>query len=324
MSAADLPEIDEQQASRAPGPEHEAAYNRAARRAVIAVIAVILVVFVAAGIIGTKAISRRFAGARNLDEARQLLNDADPTVLDIDQAVRAEASAEVAQQARSLLARIPDVTEQLARAVRLVDAAMESVTDDEQQQAKLLRAAAVARERMLDPAVTILDATAKAGDALKPAEEGWKIVAAAERLADDSVRQYNLLTKAGVTASSKLALQAKAELERARPYFSEAATAFPEAGFDRYTRFIDAKVELLELSRQSNALWLAGKVTEANKLIARYNVQDKTVVALAAELPDSTGAAIADAYERLAGAATTEYFDARKAATKADAELDEF
>jgi len=305
-------------------PEGEAAYRRASRRAVLVAVAVVVVVFAAAGVIGTKAISRRFEGARNLDKATRLLEEADAVVLDVDEVVRAEASPEISSRARKLLERVDAAELDLEQVVSLIDRSLPYMTENEQEQANLNRAAAVARLEMLDPARTILEASAKAGDALEPSRAGWDLVVSGEKLADDSVRQYNRLTKASVAASSRLAKQAEDKLRSARPFFSEAATAFPEAGFDRYTSFVDAKISLLSLSRRSNTLWLAGKVAEANAAINRYNAAEKKVIALGAALPESPGAAVASAYERLADAATKEYFAARERATKADAELDAY
>lgn len=305
-------------------PAEELAFRKATRRAIILAVTIVVVVFSAAGIIGTRAISRRFAGARDLDQAQELLKAADAVVLDVDQVVRAEANAEIAASARALGSRIPIAKSDLEAASRLVEGAMDSITEDEQRRALLLKSAAAARLEMLGPAQIILAGTAKAGDALEPSRLGWELLVAAEKLADDSVKQYNRLTKQSVAASSKLASQAEAELSKARSHFSEAATAFPEARFDRYLEYIDAKVILLSLSRQSNTLWLAGKLAEANAAIARYNTQDTTAVALAAALPESPGKAIADAYEGIAGTATKEYFSARESATKADAKLDLF
>jgi hypothetical protein len=305
-------------------PEGEASYRRASRRAVLSATLIVIVVFAAAALIGTKAIARRFEAARKLDRAQELLTSADAVVLDVDEVVRAKASPQIARRARNLGERMTVAKNDLEETVRLIDGSLSSVTDDEREAAGLKRASAEARLNMLEPARTILDASAKAGDALDPSRKGWELVVGAEKLADDSVRQYNRLNKAGVAASSKLARQAQEKLREAKPYFSQAATAFPEAGFERYSEFIDSKASLLDLSRQSNTLWLAGKIAEANVVIVRYNALEKKTIALAAGLPESPGKAVADTYERLAGAATEEYFAARKVATKADAEIEKY
>ncbi len=312
--------LDEQ-----PLPPHvEQAYRRLSRRAIIVTSVLVIVVLVAAGVIGSSAISRRFKGARQLDRAMLLLEQSDAVVLDVDEVVRAEASPDIATQATALRPKIPVARADLVEARRLIADSMDSVTEDEQKRAQLVRAAVVARIGMLEPADVILDANAKAGLALKPAQDGWTLVLGAEKLADESVRQYNKLTKDRVTRSSRLAEQASRQFRQARPYFSQAETAFPEADFKRYLDFVDGKVALLALSRRSNTAWLAGNILAANAAIRRYNAQEQRIVELARGLPQTPGKAIADAYEDLAASATERYYRAREAATKADARLDEF
>ena len=273
-------------ASEQPLPPHvEQAYRRLSRRAMLLMSVIVIVVLVAAGFIGSSAITRRLKAAREIDRATRLLEQADTIVLDIDEVIRAEASPVMAERARALLDKMPSTVSDLKEVERLIDDAMGKVTEDEQRKSVLLRAAASARLEMLEPAKPVLDANVKAGLALEPAQDGWGIVLAAEKLADQSVREYNKLTTESVRRSSNLAAQAARELSRSRPYFSQAATAFPEAGFDRYLAFVDAKIALLALSRRSNSAWIAGKIPEANADIKKYNAQEKVAVALARALP---------------------------------------
>lgn len=320
----DEPNAPEQAEERPLPPDVEQAYRRLSRRAVIVTSLIVIVVLTAAAFIGTNAISRRFEGARNLDTALDLLEQADEVVLDVDEVVRSEVSTALAQRATQLITRLPGTRRDLERAERLISGAMDSVTEDEQRRARLLRGSVLARLEMLDSADAILDANIKAGLSLAPSQDGWTHVLAAEKLADESVREYNKLTQASVRRSSRLVSQATSRLKRASPYFSQAATAFPEAGFDKYIDFIDEKVALLALSEQSNKAWLAGNVAAANAAIRRYNTKEKAVLALATALPPTPGRAVASAYEALAGEATKDYDAARKKATEADARLDAF
>jgi hypothetical protein len=311
--------------SQEPTPSHmEQAYRRLSRRAVIATVIGVVVVLGTAAVIGSGAISRRFQGARDLDSATTLLERADGVVLDVDEVVRSEVSSAVATQASELEPRLASARSDLEECQRLIADAMDKVTEDEQRHARLLQASVAARLKMLDPAAVILDANVKAGSAIGPAQQGWTIMLAAEKLSDQSVVEYNKLTKASVTLSTRLAEQAEARFRDAETYFSQAATDFPEAGFDRYVKVIDSKVALLGISKQSNSAWLAGNIASANAAIARYNEQEKKVLALAKALPATPGKAVADAYEALAGTATTEYDAARDEATQADTALRTF
>ena len=305
-------------------PDMEQAYRRLSRRAIIVTSIVVFTVLAAAVLIGSSAISRRFEGARNLDRALRLVEGADDVVLDIDEVVRSEVSTALAERARLLQGKLPATRRDLEESEDLIDAAMSGVTEDEQRRARLLRASVAARLEMLESADTILGANVKAGLALAPGNEGWTHLLAAEKLADESVREYNKLQQASVARSSRLSSQATVRLRKARVYFSQAATAFPEAGFERYLDFIDGKIALLGLSQRSNTAWLKGDVAASNAVIRLYNAKEQQVLTLARALPETPGKAIADAYENLAGSATARYEAARKKATEADARLDAF
>lgn len=305
-------------------PHVEKAYRRLSRNAAILTILFVVAALAGAAYIGSTAVGRRLQAARQLDRAIALLKGADETVLDIDEVVRAELSPQTATRALELLADVEDTRADLQEVARLVDGARGRVTDDERRRALLVRSAAVARLSMLEPAEPILAASVKAGNALGPATTGWDLVLAAEKLADTSLAEYNKLTKAAVTKSSSLASQSAEAFAKARPYFSQAATAFPEAGFDPYVRFVDAKLVLLDLSRQSNALWLKGDIKAANEVVKRYNAQEKLVSRIASEGVVPPGKAIAEKYEALASEPTSRYNKAREAATRADARLDDF
>lgn len=315
------PEVPQEQPL---SPDMEQAYRKLSRRAVIFTAVVVVAVLVAAGFIGTKSIARRFEGAREIDRAVTLLEDADEVVLQIDEVVRSELSTQVASSARELANKLTATRKDLRESARLIADSMDKVTDDEQERAQLLRASALARIEMLEPAEEILGANVKAALALAPSREGWTLVLAGEKLADESARAYNKLDEAGVKRSNKLAAQAEARLRSADSQFAEAATAFPEAGFDRYREFIAAKIALLELSKRSNDAWLKGDVLASNRAVRSYNAKEKEVLALVGELPETPGKAVADAYGELAGKATTLYEAARKKATEADAKLDAF
>ncbi|MDP2232168.1 MAG: hypothetical protein Q8K89_00910, partial [Actinomycetota bacterium] len=249
------------------------------------------------------------------------LEKADATVLDIDEVVRAEVDAKLADKARGLIGKIDDAAADLNEAADLVSKAQPGLNDVDRKRAKATKAAIDERLTMLGVANAILDANAKAGVALDPATKGWDTMLEGDRLADAAVVEYNKLTKAGVSASTSLTADAEAKIRAGRALMSEAATAFPEAGLKLYVEYADGKLALLATSKKSNAAWLLGDITSANKLISQYNADEKTVIVIAKRLPESPARAVADAYQKLAGAATDTYFEARERATKADATL---
>lgn len=287
----------------------------------IAVAAVGIAALVVFGFVGWGVFQDRLEAARNLDEARALIEDADAVVVAVDRVVREEVTPALASEARAADDRIPGATESLKEAASLIGRGDSKRTKDERELAALLRTAAEARIDMLAQAPAILALTTKAAGALDPAVEGWEAVLAADKLSDQAVVAYNKLTKAGVQESSKLNKQAADKLEVARSAFSKAEAAFPEAPFESYLAYVDTRIRLNKLSQQSDQAWLKGDVAGANSVANQYNVLDKQAVDEAKKLPPSPEQAVATAYENAAGSATDAYYAARDAATQADQQL---
>jgi len=274
-------------------------------------------------VLGFRTFNLRLEAARKLDSATTLVQDSDEVVVSIDEVVRATVEPELAERARGAIDRVDDADRMLARAISLIDAARLDLNDDEREQADLLKASAVARRTMLDPAPEILAANAEAASAMPLVAEGWRNVLEADELSDDAVASYNKLTKAGVQKSQKLNKQASSMLSTARQRFESAETAFPAGPFDDYVDYVEVRLAMNRLSQRSDKEWLDGDITSANKLIGDYNKQDKKAVALAKKLPPSPEQAVSDAYQSATKDVTDEYYDAREIALAADKALRE-
>ncbi len=261
------------------------------------------------------------AAVAQLDEATALVERADEVVLEVDEVVRAEIDTELGARAEQLEPRLPSAGEDLATAIRLIERSRPNLPEGELDYADALREAADARLEMLEKAETILEFNIKAAAALEPALEAWGLVVEAGSLTVEAVEEYNKLTREGVTRSSELTGEAEEKVGRAQELFSEAATGFPETDFDAYLEYCDEKLAAIEISKQADVAFLADRPQEANTLSARYNDAERELAEKAAELPASPAEPIADAYERHAGEATEEYFEARARASEADGRL---
>ncbi len=261
------------------------------------------------------------AAVAELDEATALVERADTVVLEVDEVVRAEIDSEVGERAEQIGPQIPSAREDLADAIRLINRARPNLPEGELDYADALQEAADARLEMLEKAETILEFNVKAAAALDPALEAWELVVEAGNITVQAVEEYNKLTRESVTRSSELTAEAEEKVTRARELFSEAATGFPEVDFDAYLEYCDEKIAAIAISKQADAAFLANNPQEANTLSARYNDAEQALAEKATELPASPAELIADAYERFAGEATEEYFEARARATDADARL---
>jgi hypothetical protein len=207
---------------------------------------------------------------------------------------------------------------QLSQAATLATADIDRLTDDEQEQARLVETASKARLEMLDSAPAVLSATQKAATAAGLADQAWARTLAADRLAKQSVADYNKLKKADVKNASAANDSAKAGFVAARDLFSQAASAFPEAELSVFVTYVDERIALVAISKKADAAWLSGNVSQANRLIASYNKRDTAVAERAKQLPVSPASAVAEAYKALADAPSSAYYKARQKAAEAD------
>ncbi len=284
---------------------------------------IVLGIVVTAGVmaLGWGLIEGRLAAAKQLDEAIALLKDTDSTLAAVDEIVHSPVGAEAAGRAVAVVPRIDSAQEKLTRVIELANSGTEKLTDDEQEQAVLVGAAAKARIDTLESSRDILAAAKGAAAAHALATQGWTKTLAADQLAKQAVADYNKLTKASVSSALETNKTAAAGFAEARDLFSEAATAFPDADLAVFVDYADSRIALVSLSSSANKAWLAGNPARANDLIARYNTLDAKAVAAAKELPPSPSNAVENAYRALATATTSAYFKAREKADEADEAL---
>ncbi|MDO8986653.1 MAG: hypothetical protein Q7V14_00315 [Coriobacteriia bacterium] len=282
---------------------------------------VALAILGAVGWYGYQAKVTRSAASEKLAEATGLIESADEVVLQIDEVVRAEVTANVGRKAAEAKTKFDGASADLDSAITMLEQAKPDLSEAEVLRANALANSAKARITMLGQASPILDANVAAGSAIDPAQEAWTLMLDAEKIADESVKEYNKLTKDAVSKSATLTVSAEAKFKESRLKFDEAHKAFGAAGLDVYLTYIDQKLAALALSRQADTSFVAGNNAQANEYSNQYNVKDKQVIELAKKLPASPSAVIADAYEKQAGEATKAYFQAREEATSADDEL---
>lgn len=287
----------------------------------VGIIVLSLLVVLLFGAVGYGSFNRRLDAARNADTATILIEKADKVVVEVDKVIRSEITSNLAEPARMAAGKVPAATASLERAIELLDATGGPTTLDQEKRTDLLKRAAVARLEMMKQAPTILRLNQGAAEALTPARQGWDAVVAADKKSDEAVAEYNRLTKRGVSRSNELNKQVSTDLAGARTYFEQAERLFPEGAFETYIAYIDARIGLNSLSRQSDSAWLKGDTDKANSLTTSYNSQDAEAIRLAKALPATPEKAIADAFEAAAQRPMESYYRSRDAATDADKEL---
>lgn len=293
---------------------------------IVAAVTVAAVALIALGVAGWmyyETTTTQRAAVELLEEATALVESADVVVLDFDDIVRAEIDSEMVTRTVEVAAAVPGAVDELEEALALIDESLGNLPDDEIAYARALQSSAAARLEMFEQAAPILDANKKAASALGPATRAWALVLEANDLSRQAVEEYNKLTSESVTRSAELTRQSNGKATEAKALFSEAATGFPEADLSMYIEYTEAKLAALAISKQADEAFLGNRLAEANKLGDRFNVAEKALAEKAKELPDTPAEPIAAAYQKLAGAATESYFQARARATEADARLRE-
>lgn len=287
----------------------------------VLVVIVVVALVGALGYLALRALDRPRAAKAQLANAAAMLSQAEPDVLAIDSAVRSEVTSALADAATEAYDTIDPTEATLTEALGVIADARADLADEDVALADALESAITSRMDMLDEAKIILATDKRAATVVGPAAEAWQLVADAEKLSDSAVAQYNKHTKAGVSQSTSLTVEAETKLTAGRSALGTVTADFAEADMSPFVAYIDGKLKLLASSKKIDATWLAGKVEDANKLLDAYNAEEKKVIALADKLPESPTAVVAAAYEALTSEAITRYFDARDAARTADAAI---
>lgn len=287
-------------------------------RIVIAV--AVVVVFAASVAYGFRWVSasERVRDARDeVESAARLLDAAEEDLLVVDAAVQADVSSEIATDAAEALALASSVATELADATAMIERGIPDLPEADLPLATALLDSAQARSTMMEEAPVILQAGIDAAHAIVFADQALEGIKAAEALSVQAAAEFNKHTQEGVRASNDASVKAGERLVAARSLLASATAELPGADYGAFIAYIDAKVALVEMSKEIDQLWLAGKIEESNTRLTAYNARDAEVVAMAKALPGSIRDPVADAYGAKTEAAVGRYFAAREKARAA-------
>jgi hypothetical protein len=263
----------------------------------------------------------RLGAAKQLDDAYALLGQAENSIAQVDKVVQRQLSAEAAPSVRDLKPELAVAKRELAQADALVADAMPHLTEDEQARGELIKSAIAARREMVERTPGILTASTKAVRAKTAADRGWSLTLRANAAAESAARSYRRHTASAVTTAAASIATIRGALADSRVFYSEAASAFPEAGFERYTAYVDAKsAEIGQLESAARA-WLRHDLASASRLFAAYQKSAAKTSAQFKQLPGAPGVATGQAFRRLVGGAADAYAKARTKAEQADKAL---
>ncbi len=288
---------------------------------VLSVVAVIALG--AAGWYAWSAYDRVRSSEADLAQAATILEDAEDELLLVDEAVQIEISAVIATPTIEAVDLADDVRSDALEAAEIVERALGSLPEDRVAYAKALRDSADARAEMMELAPVILEADIRAATAIQYADQAVAEIKAAEDLSAQAVAEFNKHTADGVRASDAFSVQAEARLQVAHSLIASATASFPGTDFTAFSSYVDAKVSLIALAKEIDAVWLAGDIAGSNTKVDTYNQRDVEIVAMAQALPASVRDPIANAYNVETADVSTRYFDARERARKAGERVSE-
>ena len=280
---------------------------------------VALVALVAAVVV--PAMRARSVAAQQLDQANVLLRQADGTADVVDRTVSAQLSAQAAPNVPNVAAEILVARRELAQASKLAKDAEPNLTQDQQNRAQLVQAAANARLAMIDSAPEILIASVKAVQAKSLGDRAWHLTAIASDAEVVAARNYSVQVASKVESAAVSMTTIKRQFEDARDLYSQAASAFPDAGFERYTAYVDLRSSEAAQLEAAALRWLSGDKVAGAIAYARYRTESSQAARAAASLPAAPGNATGVAFRRVAGVAADRYARAKKQALQADKAL---
>jgi hypothetical protein len=136
-----------------------------------------------------------------------------------------------------------------------------------------------------------------------------------------AVRAYESNVAAKVEGASVAMGTAILQLAEARRLYSQAASAFPDAGFERYVSYVDLRNDRAKLMQSAARRWLAGESDAGRVAYALYGRAGPKASAALAALPPAPGNATGAGFRKLVGAAADTYERERKRANEADKSL---
>lgn len=278
---------------------------------------------VAAGWFAWSSFDRVRRSETELARAAELLENAEDDLVLVDDAVQTEIGSTVATITLEAVDLADSVRADAAEASGIIDGVIGILKEDRLAYATALKDSADARVEMMELAPEILATDMKATTAIQYADQAVTEIKAAEDLSAQAVAEFNKHNADGVRASDSYSVQAEARLQAAQSLITSATASFEGADFSAFSGYVDAKLSLIALAKEIDALWLAGDIAGSNAKLDTYNQRDAEVVAMAQALPASVRDPIANAYNTATADVSKQYFDARERARKAGERVSE-
>ena len=311
-------------------PEEEIALRKARRRLhrMLAATLVVVVGLCLAGAGGWHLYQdhqRHLHQVAQLDEALDLIREADETVVALDGIVANPLDAGSLAQADSVLAKLPAALAQLEEA----DAAARRVSVDlreseDKEAANQTVAATGARTALIESGRQIVEQAQRADEAARAGREAWQRVVEADALARDAAALVADTTAEHVTASKDKTNAAVGAFADAQTALEALDSAYADVDLASPLDYVAKRIEAMGYALASDDAFLAKNKEEAVAQNDAYNRADAEAATLAAGLPDDVAQLVFDAYDQATGTLFETYSTARSQAGAADAFLRDY
>ena len=311
-------------------PEEEIALRKARRRLhrMLAATLVVVVGLCLAGAGGWYLYQdhqRHLHQVAQLDEALDLIREADETVVALDGIVANPLDAGSLAQADSVLAKLPAALAQLEEA----DAAARRVSVDlreseDKEAANQTVAATGARTALIESGRQIVEQAQRADEAARAVREAWQRVVEADALARDAAALVADTTAEHVTASKDKTNAAVGAFADAQTALEALDSAYADVDLASPLDYVAKRIEAMGYALASDDAFLTKNKEEAVAQNDAYNRADAEAATLAASLPDDVAQLVFDAYDQATGTLFETYSTARSQAGAADAFLRDY
>lgn len=306
-------------------PEEEIALRKARRKLskVVAAVVISLTMVVLLSLGGMylyNDLKSHQSNVAQLDEALDLVNQADEVIVELDDVISHPFDEGMAQRRKDVYSQLESASLQLNQADEKARASSLNLNESRDKEAANQTVAAIAARRsLIESGAELLKESSKAETAAINLRNAWNEVLRADSLARDAAKLVKNTTAENVQASKDKTNEALAAFNTAYSALSEVQRAYGEADMSALFSYVEKRIESLGYAIASDDAFLAKNKEEASAQNEAYNVADAEAVALAKAIPEKPETLVYEAYEQVVSSMEGSYSTARLQAGTADA-----
>lgn len=268
-----------------------------------------------------------------LNKAVALVQEADGTMLVLDELMRPLIdeggslflTSEQHSSLNDVRQALPDAQVHLRNALLFAGNALSGLSDSvDKEAAEQLISSIEARQRMVDPSLSLMDEAAKATEAYAIAQDAWTALLDADTSARTAAGYLTDPSIENLQASISKTKEGVGKLREAASLFTSAQSAYPEADFSVYQEYIAKRLEALNYAIASDQALIERNLEEAVSQNDLYAASDAEAAKIAERIPRTPSYPIEVASSLNVDEAKQSYIDARLEASTSDSFLRDY